>query len=435
MNPFRSTLPFAIIGAGPVGLAAAAHLLARGHTPLVLEAAPHVGAHVRQWAHVRLFSPWREVLDPAARALLEAGGWTAPPADSLPTGGELVERYLEPLGRAPAIREHLRLSERVLTVGRAGFDRQRSVGREQAPFVVRTQTADGTERHHLARAVIDASGTFAQPNPAGAGGLPAIGEAEVAANVWYGIPDVLGAERLRFAGRRVLVLGSGHSAQNVLLDLAVLRRDAPVTRIGWAVRRSGEDARLFGGGAQDALAARGSLGTRVQEMVASGAVQAFTSFALDRLERTPEGIVASAGERRLPAADELVVATGFRPDFGPLRELRLALEPATESPVALGPLIDPNVHSCGTVPPHGAQELQHPERDFFVVGMKSYGRAPTFLLLTGYEQVRSVVAALCGDLQAAREVHLVLPETGVCGSATACALEAPVERGAIACCG
>ncbi|HET9449647.1 MAG TPA: hypothetical protein VFO83_02130, partial [Aggregicoccus sp.] len=285
---------------------------------------------------------------------------------------------------------------------------------------------------------IDASGTFAQPNPAGAGGLLADGEAALGAHLAYGLPDVLGAERGRYAGRRVLVLGSGHSAQNVLLDLTALARQAQDTRVLWAVRRGAEEGGLYGGETRDLLPERGSLGTRVRQQVEAGAVQRFISFSLERLERRPEGIVASDGVRSLPAVDELVVATGFRPDLGLLRELRLALEPATESPVALGPLIDPNVHSCGTVPPHGARELQHPERDFYVVGMKSYGRAPTFLLLTGYEQVRSVVAALCGDLAAAHAVHLVLPETGVCssGGAAACEVEpgaAPARRGA-ACC-
>jgi hypothetical protein len=102
-----------------------------------------------------------------------------------------------------------------------------------------------------------------------------------------------------------------------------------------------------------------------------------------------------------------------------LSELRLGLDATVESPTALAPLIDPNVHSCGTVPPHGAEELRHPEADFYVVGMKSYGRAPTFLMLTGYEQVRSVVAALTGDVEAARRVELTLPETGVCSASPA----------------
>jgi hypothetical protein len=117
--------------------------------------------------------------------------------------------------------------------------------------------------------------------------------------------------------------------------------------------------------------------------------------------------------------DEIVATTGFRPDVSILREVRLELDPVVESPAVLAPLIDPNVHSCGTVPPHGAQELRQPEKDFYIVGMKSYGRAPTFLMLTGYEQVRSVVCALTGDEEGARDVRLVLPETGVCSVAGA----------------
>ena len=108
--------------------------------------------------------------------------------------------------------------------------------------------------------------------------------------------------------------------------------------------------------------------------------------------------------------------------------MRLDLDPAVESPRALAPLIDPNLHSCGTVRPHGAEELKHPDANLFAIGMKSYGRAPTFLMLTGYEQARSVVSAIAGDWEAARRVELVLPETGVCS------LDRDVESSG-ACCG
>jgi hypothetical protein len=149
---------------------------------------------------------------------------------------------------------------------------------------------------------------------------------------------------------------------------------------------------------------------------------------ISRLERTGEGIVVSGQDSVLDPVDEIIAATGFRPDMEVLSELRLALDPAVESPVALAPLIDPNVHSCGSVPPHGAEELRHPETDVYIVGMKSYGRAPTFLMLTGYEQVRSVAAAIAGDWDAARDVQLVLPETGVCSSSGL------ADRG-VGCCG
>jgi pyridine nucleotide-disulfide oxidoreductase len=411
-----------VIGAGPVGLAAAAHLLAKGETPLVLEAGETVGASVRKWGHVRIFSPWRYDVDEASAALLEASGWVRPDGDAHPTGRELVERYLEPLSALPAMRPHLRLRTRVRGVSRVGLDRTKTVGRGDVPFVVRVET-DGVESELKARAVIDASGTYETPNPLGATGLPAMGEGSVAGRVFYGIPDVLAAHRSRYAGRRVLVVGSGHSAFNVLLDLATLAAEEPATRIVWAIRRATIDG-IFGGGTNDQLEERGRLGSRVRELVQRRVLEIVPGFPITRLQGTPEGVVVRADDRALDAVDEVVAATGFRPDVSMLRELRLELDPVVESPAVLAPLIDPNLHSCGSVPPHGAAELRQPEKDFYVVGMKSYGRAPTFLMLTGYEQVRSVVCALTGDAEGARDVRLVLPETGVC-SLDAVAAEGP----------
>ncbi|HEY0017249.1 MAG TPA: FAD-dependent oxidoreductase [Longimicrobium sp.] len=409
-------LPVAVIGAGPVGLAASAHLVARGIRPVVLEAGEAAGASIRRWAHVRLFSPWKYLVDPAARTMLQAAGWTEPDGDALPTGGELVERYLEPLAALPGIAPHLRTGRRVVAVSRRGFDKVKTAGREQAPFELVVRTADGRTERLLARAVIDASGTYQSPNPIGAGGLPVEGEAELADRIHYGIPDVLGRDRARYAGRRTLVVGSGHSAFNALLDLAALAREAPGTETVWAIRRT-EPGLLFGGAEKDRLPARGSLGVRLRTLVDGGAVKLVSGFRTSRLVRTERGIVVEGeGEGVIGPVDELVVATGFRPNVEMLRELRTGLDSWLEAPVALAPLIDPNQHSCGTVYPHGYEELSHPERDFYVVGMKSYGRAPTFLLLTGYEQVRSVAAALAGDLESARAVELVLPETGVCSS-------------------
>jgi thioredoxin reductase len=405
-------LPVAVIGAGPVGLAAAAHLIAKGETPLVLEAGDSVGASVLRWGHVRIFSPWRHNIDTAAASLLEAAGWTRPQADAHPTGRDLVERYLAPLAALPAIQPHLRLRTRVLAVSRTALDRTKTSGRAAAPFVLRIET-DGVVADVKARAVIDASGTFRLPNPLGASGLPALGEDSLADRIFYGIPDVLGAARSRYAGRKVLVVGSGHSALNVLLDLAALAEVEPATRIVWAVRRPAIEG-IFGGGEKDQLEERGRLGSGVRDLSQRGVLQIVPGFAITQLEGTASGIVVSSELRRLEPVDEVVATTGFRPDVSMLRELRLALDPIVESPVALAPLIDPNVHSCGSVPPHGARELQQPEQDFYIVGMKSYGRAPTFLMLTGYEQVRSVVCALTGDLEGARAIQLVLPETGVC---------------------
>lgn len=411
-------LPIVIIGAGPVGLATAAHLVERKMPFVVFEAGPRIGHSALDWGHVQLFSPWQYCIDPAAARLLETTGWQAPDPESYPTGRALVEQYLAPLAAHEAITPHVRLNRRVVAVARAGFDKMKTEGRERAPFQLHVAREDGAEEIVYARAVIDASGTYSTPNPLGASGLPAAGERALADRIVYGIPDALGRERHRYAGKRVLVAGSGHSAFNAILDLAALAEQVPDTSITWVVRR-GEMARAYGGGANDALPARGALGKRIRALVEGGVVQLITGWRTDRLARTPDGIVAFAGDQALAPVDEIIVATGLRPDLAMLGELRLGLDPAVEAPTALAPLIDPNVHSCGTVPPHGADELIHPEPNFYMIGMKSYGRAPTFLLLTGYEQARSVVAALAGDWEAARRVELTLPETGVCSGPVA----------------
>jgi thioredoxin reductase len=408
----------AIIGAGPIGLAAAAHLVAKGQTPMVFEAGESIGSNVLGWSHVQVFSPWRYNVDPVARTMLLDAGWKAPDGDVLPTGGELLAEYLGPLAALPQIAPHLRLGTRVIAVARAGFDKMKTAGRENAPFEVRVRSAAG-EESILVRAVIDASGTFSTPNPLGANGLPAIGEAEHRAHISYGIPDVLGIHSDRYADRATLVVGSGHSAFNVILDLAKLARSAPGTQITWAVRRR-EVGQMYGGGAADALPARGSLGARLRSLVDSGRVRLVTGFATAAIRRDGARLsVVDTDGRTLGPFDEIVAVTGFRPDLSLLSELRLDLDSSVESPRQLASLIDPNMHSCGTVPPHGAEELRQPEPDFYVVGMKSYGRAPTFLMLTGYEQVRSVVAALTGDPESSQRVELTLPETGVCSAAPA----------------
>ncbi|MGH7527868.1 MAG: NAD(P)-binding domain-containing protein [Gemmatimonadales bacterium] len=407
-------LPVAVIGGGPIGLVAAAHLVAKGEEPVVLEAGEAVGASIREWSHVRLFSPWRYLVDAVARSLLEAAGWRAPHGDRLPTGGELIAHFVEPLARLPQLARHIQLGHRVTAVTRRGMDKVKTTGRDTAPFELVVRHRDGTTTRILARAVIDASGTWRSPNPLGAGGVPAAGEAEHQGQIHYGIPDVLGRDRGRYAGRRTLVVGSGHSAFNALLDLTVLAEQVPGTEAIWAVRRS-EIGLLFGGGGKDALEARGALGSRLRHLVATKEVEFLTGFAVDRISSAGGRLLVEAEDgRRLEGVDQLIATTGFRPDLALTRELRLRLDPWLEAPEALAPLIDPNLHSCGTVYPHGATELAHPETGFFVVGMKSYGRAPTFLLLTGYEQVRSVVCALTGDDEGARNVELILPETGVC---------------------
>jgi thioredoxin reductase len=411
--------PVVVVGAGPVGLAAAAELILRGERPVVLESGGAVASAMREWAHVRLFSPWCFNVSPAARRLLEPTGWSEPDGDHLPTGAELIDRYLEPLAQVPALRDSIRLEHRVVSIVRHGFDKLKTAGREDAPFELVADTPSGPRRL-LARAVVDASGTWPTPNWLGASGIPAAGERAAADRLSYGIPDVLGDPRPRFAGQRVLVVGSGHSAFNVLLDLLDLKAQEPHTDITWAIRRD-EVGQLFGGGHSDTLPARGELGARIRAVVETGQVALVTGFATLAVEAEGSGLVLRSRSNRIGPFDQVIVAAGFRPNVGLTSELRLDLDPIVEASRALAPLIDPNVHSCGTVPPHGAEQLRHPEQGYYVVGMKSYGRAPTFLMRTGYEQVRSVASALTGDVDGAARVELELPETGVCSSAPALA--------------
>jgi thioredoxin reductase len=418
-----ASLPLVIIGGGPVGLAAAANAAERGMDFVVLEAGPDAGAAVGEWSHVRLFSSWSELVDPAARRLLDAEGtWTAPDDDAYPTGGEWRAAYLHPLADLLDVSPggSVRYGTRVVGVSRAGRDLLVDSGRDADPFAVHVDGPAGAERL-LARAVVDASGTWTSPNPLGADGYPALGEPENAGRFTYGIPDFRDpAVAARFAGKHVAVAGKGASAQGVLIGLARLARTDTSTRVSWLLRRpSVGDA--FGGGDNDQLEQRGKLGQDARAAAASGFVTDVTRFRTESVTAQDDGrlTIASVDGQQVVDVDEVIVVTGFRPDFTFLSEVRLDLDPALGSARILADQIHPDHHSCGDVQPHGHRELTQPEQGLFLVGMKSYGRAPSFLAMTGYEQVRSVIAALDGDLEAADRVELVLPETGVCNGAGA----------------
>lgn len=410
---------------------------------IIIEQGPAVGHAVRQWAHVPMFSNWAYNVDSAAERLLVATGWNRPDPEAHPTGGDLLSLYLEPLATRTALRDAILLNSRVTAISRKGIDKVRTAGRAGAPFEIAVASGAG-EKRILADAVIDVSGTWFSPNPGGAGGVPAVGEGRAQARLAYGMPDLRGRERRRYAGRTVAVLGGGHSAVGVLIDLARLAEEEPGTKAIW-LYRGDVLSKAFGGGDADQLSARGALGTAIARLVREGAIEARAGFRLAAVDQADGRLLLRSGGGccgAKVAADELIVATGFRPDLSIQRELRVSLDPALECPPAFAPLIDPNLHSCGTVRPHGAAELAHPEPGFYIAGMKAYGRAPTFLLATGHEQVRSIVAEIAGDHEAAKRVELVLPETGVCSgpglagatNADAGCCGGPVKDDASACC-
>lgn len=423
----NQSYPVVVIGAGPIGLAAAAHLIERNQEVRVLEAGPSAGASMSGWGHIKLFSTWRYNIDTAARSLLETatddyeGSWEAPRETRLPTGADMVTEYLKPLAEHPALAPNISYGHSVTRVARVGidgkgFDKASSKERTESLFLVRTETASGTV-DVVARAVIDASGTWHTPNPVGRSGVEALGEREAreAGFITSPLPDPLGSELERFAGKTILVLGAGHSAANTLISLGRLRQKHPETQIFWGLRGVANPVRLYGGGAADELPARGQLGTSLRRFVENGDITVLENMSVTGMA-IGEMLTVEVADGRSFDVDFLVPATGFRPNLGMLSELRLNLDEIVEAPRVLAPLIDPEFHSCGTVTAHGERVLAHPENNFYIVGMKSYGRAPTFLMATGYEQVRSIAASLAGDRAAADLVELDLPETGVCST-------------------
>ncbi len=419
--------PLVIVGAGPIGLAAAAQAAARGISTIVVEAGPGAASSVLEWGHVRLFSPWAEVTDPIAEKLLAGVDWIAPDPATCPTGRDWVEHYLAPLALALGETDEveIRYRHRVVGVARHGRDRLVAVDRGNLPFTVHVETPTGRERI-TARAVIDASGTWTNPAPLGGDGYLAAGESEAAEHITYGIPDFSNRTvTSRYAGKHVAVAGAGASAQNVLVALAALAGEHEDTRVSWLVRRPDvEDA--FGGGDNDQLEARGALGSSARRAVEGGVISTVPSFRTNEVVAEPDGRLTlhsfddlddldGAPGAVVEGVDEVIVVTGFLPDHTWLSQVQLALDPELDSPVALAGEIHPAFHSCGSVTPHGASVLLQPEGDLYLAGMKSYGRAPSFLAMTGFEQTRSIVAAIDGDHDAAARVELVLPETGVCG--------------------
>ncbi len=414
----NNNLPVAIIGGGPVGLAAAAHLTLKNIPFVLFESGNSVGQNILSWSHVRVFSPWKYNINLAAKELLLQTDWSEPDETALPTGQELVDDYFLPLANLPQIRPHIHVNSKVLSIGRKGLDKVKTQGREHKPFSIKVNK-NGSIHYFEAKAIFDATGTWNQPNPIGSEGVFAEGEQALFEHIFYGIPNVKEDHIERYRNKNVLVVGGGHSAINALLDLATVQRKYPKTRLNWVLRKDTMD-KVYGGKKDDVLEARGALGVRIEQLVNGGKLNVYTPFHVLKMTKNDRGIQIEGDLNgkieTILNIDEIISNTGSRPDLDMIREIRVDLDASLESVSDLAELIDPNVHSCGTVRPHGEKELRHPEKDFYIIGSKSYGRAPTFLMTTGYEQVRSVVAYLAGDIEASERVELNLPQTGVCST-------------------
>ena len=391
----------AILGAGPTGLDAALAAADAGIPFTVYEAAPEPGGHVRAWGHVRLFTPWEMDVSPRMRRHLEAAGVPVPSGSDCPTGRELAERVLAPVAALPEVAPHLRLGTRAVAVGREGLLKHEEIAtaaRGARPFRLLVADAEGGEHVEHADVVIDATGTYGQPNSLGDGGIPAPGERELGAAIRRDLPD-LAREAADWAGKTVLVAGAGHSAETAVAALADLARQAPGTRVVWVLRRDAPAA-TPGAGAADPLPERARLESQAADLAAGGspAIEVRRGVAIEALE--PAGgrigvVLRNGAGRERVEVDRVLALTGYVGDHELYRQLQVHECYATTGPIQLSAaLLGAGAGDCLAQQSHGADVLKNPEPNFYILGIKSYGRNNTFLMQVGWQQVDEVFGLL-----------------------------------------
>jgi putative NAD(P)-binding protein len=389
----------AILGAGPIGLEAALAAAEAGVPFTLYEAAPTVAGNVRSWGHVHLFTPWDMNVSPRMRRHLEAAGREVPSGQECPTGRELAERLFAPLAALPEIAPNLRLGTRVLSVGREGLLKHEEIAtpaRGQHPFRILLGDGAGREWTEKADIVIDATGTWGNPNSLGDGGIPAPGERSLGREIRHDIPD-LSWEADDWAGKTILLAGAGHSAQTAVRDLAVLARQAPDTRVIWALRHPDPN---WGSPEGDPLPQRAGLAAEAAALAggASPAVEVRRGAVVEEITKTNgrfEVVLRNgAGPERI-AVDRILSLTGSVGDQGLYRQLQVHECYATCGPIKLSAaLLGAGSGDCLAQTTHGADTLTNPEPGFFILGAKSYGRNNTFLMRVGWEQVGEVFGLL-----------------------------------------
>ncbi|HEY2954860.1 MAG TPA: flavoprotein [Candidatus Eisenbacteria bacterium] len=396
----------AVMGAGPVGLEAAAVALDHGFDVHVFEQG-EVGSHPLAWGHVRMFTPWRMNLGPASARRLAQSGWSAPDPEDCPTGLELAERYLAPLAALEEIKPRIHTHAKVVHASRRGALKG-DMGAERRsgfPFRLLVRDQGGRESFLHAHALIDASGVYARPNWAGDGGIPARGELYLAPQMSYHVDDVLGLRRERYAGRRTLVIGGGASAATSIAALAELAQQAPGTGAVWATRAGLDE--LLPEIADDPLVERRALYRRSRELARGGdpaiahvGGAVVEGFEFNSATHRYRATLRIGEQMRVEEVDEVLVNAGFGPDDSVYRELQVHECYASRAPMKLATaLLGAAAGDCLTTPAFGVEVLANPEPRLYILGHKSYGRSPNFLLETGYRQVGEVIATLAHELE------------------------------------
>ena len=400
----------AIVGAGPIGLEAALAAAEAGMPFTIYEGASEAAGNVRSWGHVQLFTPWSMNVSGRARRALEAAGHSVPGAEdagghrAYPTGGDLVDRVLAPLAGLETIAPHIRYDTRVVEVGREGMLKSDEIGtgvRATRRFRLLLRDASGNESVEYADVVLDCSGSYDNPNALGAGGIRAPGEASTSEYIIRRIPDfeapLLGGVAPGWGGQRILLVGGGHSAQTAARDLESLIGRVPDTRVTWVIRSPSPS---FGAVEDDALPMRHTLVAHARKLAAADSpFDVRVGRTVDALEASPDGVVvtlrAADNSTETVVVDRIISLTGAVGDARMYRQLQVHECYATSGPMKLAAeLLASSSTDCLTQESHGADTLKNPEPDFYILGMKSYGRNSSFLLRVGWEQVDEVFSLL-----------------------------------------
>ncbi len=396
----------AVLGAGPVGLEAALALANAGHDVQVYEQG-RVAESVRQWGHVKLFSPWElNVSDLGLKALGEMDV-SAPDPTVFPTGNELVARYLEPLSEHPSLKGRIHTGTKVLSMGRQGVLKGEliaSASRRERPFRILVEDAQGNESLVFAEVVVDSTGTFSQPNALGDAGIPAPGErkARASGQIMHDLPDVQGEQSAHFAGKHVVVVGAGYSAITNINNLLELKKEAPQTQITWLTRKDSQPYQRIDGDPlpqRDALAALGNtLAGADQRAAHIGGVSIEGVKQAGGQQVSLELRGADGSTQTLDGVDVVLANVGYQPDLSLYRELQVHQCYASEGPMKLAAALlaasGGGGGDCLAQSSPGPDTLKSPEPDFFVLGSKSYGRGSSFLLKLGLEQIRDVMTLI-----------------------------------------
>jgi len=404
----------AIVGGGPIGIEAALEGKRRGFDVTVYEA-DRAGGHLLRFGHVGLFTPFTMNSTETGREALRAAGVAIPADADLLTAAELVERYLSPLASLPELCSSIREGERVTHIGREGFTKPRGIaatgdrGREAAPFLIRVETPDRVTRFDRADVVIDASGVYANPNATGPGGLPAPGEDRLGDRIDRWIPAMREEARGRYKGKTVFLVGDGHSAATFLAERGALAAEeewAGETEVHWAHRERG-GREVFAEIENDPLPARRDLAASANAVARSAKwLTGHPGAIVDSYVRTLDGRVRvqlryPSGEERRIEVDRVLALVGYRPDTAIYRELQVHLCYASEGPMDLAAAVlsaglktPGQAGDCLAQVAHGPESLKAPEPGFFILGAKSYGRNPAFLLTIGHQQVLDAFSLL-----------------------------------------